>query len=192
MTVEEAGETEASDEKESNSSIFIYLLLIIIGIFIMIGLIGYIDARYCRINDFFSISTIVITLFQVLDLSSDIFLSISIYQQINTKDQLYEILFILSLVFIILPIIISIYQLWHQIKKHWWKQDHIKLWLRNNDKLLYFLSIFLGSSFSATQFVNSNLFSKYMFSMGLSNIDRIRFQTKRYSVVILEVNLSMF
>ena len=166
---------------------FPYMIGITSSAFVVIGISGYVDAGYFHINDFFQPAAIFSALLQFLDIVSDIFLSLHISSFITT-DSVYIILFISSIIFIVIPILISIFQLMHTINKHWWHDDNIKLWLTDNSKLLYFLSVFSGSSFTAIQLMNSNLFSLNAFSMGLTHSQSHRFQIKRvYSIVLVEV-----
>ena len=99
-------------------------------------------------------------------------------------------LFIASMIFIILPILVSMAQLLHEMNKHWMKDDTLKLWLTENTKKLLLFSIVSGSSFTAIEVMNSELFHLYPFSMGLSMEQYHRYMARRvYSVVILEVLL---
>ena len=84
-------------------------------------------------------------------------------------------------------------QLLHQINKHWMKNDQIKLWLIENSKILFILSILCGSSFTAIELMNSNLFQIYSLSMGLSREQIHRYMAKSvYSIVFLEVCLYIY
>ena len=85
----------------------------------------------------------------------------------------FLILFILSLFFIIFPLISNLIQLHIEISK--WINDRlilantgVKLWIKSKVTFLYLLSILSGSSFSCISLVNSNLFQLSIFSMGLS------------------------
>eukprot|EP01084_Bolivina_argentea_P011468 21442_1 len=60
------------------STVYIYFTIIIAVILILILTIGYVHAKCIQTNDFFKASAICATLFQVLDLISDIFLSVNI------------------------------------------------------------------------------------------------------------------
>ena len=165
-------------------------MIIVGGCFIIVAMMGYIDAKLCRVNDFYSIMAIISTKCHAYDLISDIFLSITISERIMDRD-IFLWLFIASLIFIIVPIIVSMAQLWHQMNKHWIKDDHIKLWLKENTKLLFLLSFLCGSSFTAIELMNSDLFQIYLFSMALSKEQLHRYMAKSiYSIVILEVLLS--
>ena len=104
----------------------------------------------------------------------------------------YLILFVLALVFLIVPLLSNVIQLYYEIGR--WSKDPVLSptpvtgWLRSKVKFLYFISIVCGSSFSAVQLCNSYLFKMKIFSMGLSRYHKNRFQTQRFaSIVLLEV-----
>ena len=67
----------------------------------------------------------------------------------------FAIIFIISLV-------IGLMQLQHEIKRKWMKDKYcrqtIRSWLVSYIRVLYFLSVITGSSFSAIELCNSNLF----------------------------------
>ena len=57
-----------------------------------------------------------------------------------------------------------------------------------NLKVLYAVSILTGSSHTAIEICNSNLFGLYQFAMGLKKTELMAYQYKRvYSIVLLEV-----
>ena len=104
----------------------------------------------------------------------------------------YLVLFVLGLVFLIVPLLSNVIQLHYEIGK--WSTDPVLAptpvsgWIRSKVKFLYFISIACGSSFSAVQLCNSYLFKMNIFSMGLSRYHKNRFQTQRFSsIVLLEV-----
>ena len=88
-----------------------------------------------RKNNYFKISAIRIVLFEILHLLSDEFFAATVSQKI--KADRYLVTFILSIWFIISPIFVSMLQLTKQLRKEWWRNDNIKLWLTNKAKLLY-------------------------------------------------------
>ena len=104
----------------------------------------------------------------------------------------YLVLFVLALVFLIIPLLSNVIQLYYEIGQ--WSKDPVLTptpvsgWLRSKVKFLYFISIVCGSSFSAVQLCNSYLFKMKIFSMGLSRYHKNRFQTQRFaSIALLEV-----
>ena len=75
------------------------------------------------------------------------------------------------------------YQLQNEIKL--WMDDIdskniIPIWIKNNIKFLYLLTILTGSSHSAVGICNSNLFSLNIFDMGLNKRQLAIFNNKRY------------
>ena len=81
----------------------------------------------------------------------------------------------------------TIYQL-HAAIKQWKKYDPLCQWLSHNIKLLYFISIITGSSFSAVEICTSNLYNLNIFDMPLSKTQIIQYQTNSvYSTVLFEV-----
>ncbi len=69
------------------------------------------------------------------------------------------------------------------MKKHWLTDDKLR-----STALLYFVSIITGSSFTAIELFNSNLFGLPQFDMDLTRTELMGYQYKRvYSIVLLEV-----
>ena len=158
--------TEINDEDPVEladySTIYFISAIIVVSICSLVIIIGELDANCYRINDYFAVGSVVVTMFQLLDLLSDIFLALNIGTRVT--DTIFETLLIFSIISIVIPISISY------------------------SKLLYFLSICTGSSFTAVKLMNSNLFNLDAFSMDLDQKDLVRYQTKRvYSIVIMEV-----
>ena len=102
---------------------------------------------------------------------------------------IYTILFCCSITFIFLPLIFNILQLHKQLSK--WLNDPIlsrteaPVWILSFMKILYFVSIVSGSSFSAVALCNSNLFQLRIFGMGLSRYHQKLFGNKRFFSVVL-------
>jgi len=115
-----------------------------------------------------------------MDMVSDLFFTIN-----ASFDNI--IICALSAAFIIIPASASTIQLWRHMEKHWLKDDKLRSWLSTNTKLLYLVSILTGSSFTAIELFNSNLFGFSQFDMGLTRTELMSYQYKRvYSVVLLE------
>ena len=179
--------TEATNFQTAMSNIYYIVLITFAGVFGLVAVVGYISSKYVVINDYFSVNSIFSAMCHSFDLISDISICIAISEKIMDKD-IYFWLFVASLIFIILPIMVSMAQLLHQINKHWIKDEQTKLWLRENSKKLFLLSFLFGSSFTSIGLMNSNLFQLYWFSMGLSKEQYHRYMAKSiYSIVILEV-----
>ena len=120
-------------------------------------------------------------------------LSFNEYYNNDTKFELnsvsYITLFIISISFIIIPLIINVFQLNKQIKV--WSNDRqsdVHSWIQSRIKLMYILTFICGSSFSMISLCNSHMFRLRIFSMGLSSKQLAVFKNKRiFSIVLLEV-----
>ena len=163
------------------------VVLIIVGIY---------DAKRARPNELFQAKSILVFAFYASDFLSDIFfcikLSISAFLEIDSEYQeVYTILFVLSLVFIVTPVGFNIAQLHLEISE--WTNDPIiqyttaAHWIKSRIKALYILSVICGSSFSAIALCNSYLLQIPMFCMSLSLYHQRLFAKKRFfSVVLIE------
>ena len=189
--------------EEEISLYFNYILIVIAGVTICLVIMGIIDAKKRRRNELFKWVCIYTFAFYSNDFLSDVFFCMKLYvltfDGIGENDKYYFILFILSCIFLIAPLISNILQLHFEISK--WQKDTIlrktgvSNWIKSNVRLLYFVSVISGSSFSAISLCNSYLFQLSVFSMGLSKYHQSIFQNKRfYSVVLLEVeyNYTLF
>ena len=175
-------------------TIFEFTLLTSFSIFLILHIVGYIDARYIKVNDLYRGSVWILTWMQLSDIFGDAFVSVDIYYKHNSSSDEFGFLiaFIASITFIILPSMLSIYQLRRHYIEHWLNDDRIRLWWNRYSKLLYLMSIISGSSFTAIGIMNGSMFGLEMFEMGLSKKQKRRFKTKRlYSVVIFE-NIPQF
>ena len=103
----------------------------------------------------------------------------------------FPLLFLCSICFLIVPLLCNVLQLHFEVLK-WLKDPALKNtqayhWVKTKVKLLYFISVICGSSFSAIALCNSYLLQLSPFSMGLSRYHRSIFQNKRFfSIVLLE------
>eukprot|EP01084_Bolivina_argentea_P281056 480820_1 len=114
------------------------------------------DAKIIRINDYFQIGTVLSFFIQTMDMISDIFF----VAQVNIQNTIefntaYQIVFYLSILFIVMPATVSLFQLYFYTKKHWLKNDRCVSWLSRFSVLLFFLSVVTGSSFAAVALFNS-------------------------------------
>ncbi len=162
----------------------------IIGLFAIFALISLIDAKFVRQNDYFIWNVIIFAAFEVSDIFLDALFSIvlSRYYLINGGSTQFIIAMIGSYLFILLPIIFSIYQLWNKIQKSWIKDDNLRIWLAEHGKVLYILSIICGSSYTAISMVNCGALKLDIFSMGLTKYERLQFNTKRiFGIILFEV-----
>ena len=192
------------EEKDLNLW-FNWIVGILTVLVVIIAIIAIIDARYIRINELFTSSSIIVALFYANDFISDVFfcLKVCVYAFIdvnndsdddNNKNRgAYVILFFLSLTFIILPLTLNVIQLYFELSK--WqndvilKQTQVKQWINTNVKLLYFLAVMSGSSFSAISLCNSHLFKLKVFGMGLPRYYQSLFQSKRFLSIVVCENL---
>ena len=175
--------------KDSLSILFQYILIAAVGVFVIVGIFGYIDSRCIRINDFYKVGPLSTAAIQGLDMLSDCFLAIDISLTKDiTPSKPFGIFLYLCIGFIIIPSLISLFQVYYYASKIWGDDTKTREWLLKYSKWLYIVSIFMGSSFTAVEIVNSSLFGLSYFEMNLSNRQMIAFKTQRiYSVVILEV-----
>ena len=163
---------------------------------------GCLDARvFGNKNELFDFKAIVVFLFYTSDFVSDLFFCVKLWLLcLVTEHAFYWSLFVCAIVFIILPLIVNIYQLNNQIKK--WNNENSdekfqfkrhasqKLchWINARIKFIYVLTFICGSSFSVFALCNSYLFRLRIFSMGLSQRQKALFRNQRiFSVVLLEV-----
>ena len=100
---------------------------------------------------------------------------------------------IIAMIFIVLPILISLYQL-HQAINKWKRNDELSQWISDNVQILYVTSVLTGSSFAGVALSTSNAFGLYQTSLPLNQTSlplnktqRLKFGIKRmYSIVLLE------
>ena len=178
--------------QEKLESIFEISLLILGFVCITIGVMGFIDARCLRINDFYRIGAIFAATVQILDMLSDSFLAFDIHLQdkMYPDDVAYDIMLYVCILCIALSSLLSLFQVYYFSKHIWFYNDKAREWLIKYAKLLYITSVFTGSSFTAIDIMNSNIFGLSYFEMGLSNKQIAAFKTRRiYSVVLLEVKM---
>ena len=156
-----------------------------------IALIGLIDAKAIRKNDYFRIGALLSFYMQTMDMISDCFFVASIHVQNKIElDDAYTIIFYLSILFIVVPAMTALFQLYFYARRKWLENDHTRAWLSKFSTLLLLLSVVTGSSFAATSLLNSYLFQLDLLDMGLTQKQLKGFNTKRvYSIVILEVCL---
>ncbi len=93
---------------------------------------------------------------QISDMFSDIFFAAEVCHYLETTKDRSKFIIILSasILFIITPVIISLYQLHRASSKHWLNENKSREWLLTNGKYLYLFSVITGSSFSAVSIFN--------------------------------------
>ena len=175
---------------EQKKKTFFQEIIIIIGICLLfIILISLIDAWYIRPNDFYNIGVLLSAAFHILDTFSDVFFALTITYYSDFKlDTALLYIFIASISFIIVPMIITLAQLKHIINKHWNKSDELRSWLSTYIYILYIISILCGSSFTGVTICRSNMFNQPIFDIPLTKQDASHFNIKKlYSITLLEV-----
>ena len=172
--------------------LFQYIIIGFVLLCLLMGVIGSIDAKLCRINDHFEPTPIISLTLQSVDMISDCFFiaQINIENKIDPKPE-YRIIFIASICFVVIPAFTSLFQLFSYARKHWIRNDRSKRWLSNYSALLLLCSICTGSSFVAVALFNTYIFKLNIFDMGLTRKQLTKFSTRRiYSIVLLEVLFS--
>ena len=169
--------------------------IVVISTFLIIGVLGYIDARYIRTNSIYSITSILIGGLYTYDMISDIFFTYDVYISfiyLPDKDELYPIFFailVIGLITIIFPLITTIFQLHRASTNVWSKNQYngsaIRAWLTQYSKVMYFISLLTGSSFTSIELVNTNLFSLVVLNMGLPRKDIYSFRNQRITSSVL-------
>ena len=138
-------------------------------------------------NNFYSVGALITAAIHTNDTLSDILFIINITHQPEYPSIIPLSLLTVSIIFVVLPVILSLYQLHHEINK-WRKNDDLGQWITENITILYFLSVITGSSFSGVQLCCSNFFNLYQFDMPLNQFELNKFQNKKmYSIVLCEV-----
>eukprot|EP01083_Nonionella_stella_P113264 333815_1 len=109
---------------------------------------------------------------------------------LRLMDATQWLLFTISIIFIFLPWIMNLVQLFEAQKK--WVtdssiQEGVRGWFMNWNLVLILACAISGNSFGSIELANSNLFGIELFSMGLPSHALKEFQSKRfYSSVLLE------
>eukprot|EP01083_Nonionella_stella_P148632 470888_1 len=169
------------------------IVLIFVATFFLIGSLSLIDAWFVRPNDYFKIGALGSMTIQTVDMISDCFFSAEVIRQYGLPEQASKnktpllVIFLLSVLFIALPALLALFQLYSQAKKHWLKSDYVRSWLSKYFTILLFVSIASGSSFAAVALLNSYIFHLEIFDMGLTDKQMKRFNTRRiWSIVVFE------
>jgi len=171
------------------TSNFFYVGALIIGCFIVLFAAASIH-HHCVHNDFYRPRALFNATFNILDLTSDIFLALQIWT-LSERDVLYLGLTVFSVWSIAVPILLSLFQLMWVIWNEWSRDGHhtddLKLYLARFSKILFLMSFATGSAFTAVDLATSHLFSCDLFSLPLTNMQFLLFQSRRiWSIVLLE------
>ena len=151
---------------------------------------SYIDAHCIekRRNHFYRSSALISAGFQILNLIFDIFFCLKLL--------LYHprYLLLMSAAFILLPITLSIGQLY--VAKQQWRSlanDTVTSWLLMHSHWLNTISLLTGSAFSGVQICRSEMFGLAQFALPLNDYQIIGFQSKQlWTTVMLQVEYSLY
>eukprot|EP01084_Bolivina_argentea_P175126 303319_1 len=185
LTIIKASGIETRTDLERTFHVFLYS---IVSIVILISIIGYIDSKYIHQNDFYKVSLVFSAGLQISDMCSDCFFVININTHVADIDavfNVYLIMTVVSILLIVLPVTISIAQLWYHLNNHWTNNNRTNVWIAAYSKYLYLLSFITGSSFTSISLLNCNFCTLSIFSMGLSKIEMKYFATKRLRSTIM-------
>ena len=164
----------------------------VLAIWIVLVVSGYAHMRLLEHDDF-KVGAVVLFGVYSWDFFSDIFFATNLLSQDPVEGVSRHVLvalFVASAVFIVVPLAKNF---WDLLKAHdRWLESPVMSgpygrWLSHNGTKLYVLSLLCGSTFSAVELLNSNLFGMSLFEMGLNHQDLRRFNRNRmWSVVLLE------
>ena len=186
---------ESSDsddsEFEDQQRVFQELCIIISIGFLFIIATSWIDAKFIRKNDFYQIGPLFGALFHVLDTYTDIFFALQCvahpYFELGSFKSSLFIILLLSVIFIIVPMAVTLYQLYDVSSKKWSKNDELRGYLSGHLYSLYMVSIICGSAFAGIKLFRSRLFNLSVFDIPLSKQQSLHFETKKvYSTILLE------
>eukprot|EP01083_Nonionella_stella_P287864 979957_1 len=172
------------DEKEVELDVLRAMYQSTAGGFVLlclfVAMTGYIDSRWIRTNDYFEYLAIGTMMFATLDMMSDCFFAV----EVSILE--IRILFYASVLFIALPALVALFQLYFHTKKHW-LEGRVTPWIEKYMMLLLLFSIMTGNAFAAVSLVNSGLYNMEVFYMGLTKNQLQTFNIeKMYSIVFLE------
>ncbi len=112
------------------------IIIVVLSVFILVVIICYIDASFIHANDYFRIGALIIAVLHFNDTLTDILFTVNITLQSEYPSEPLPILFALSVIFIVIPAITTIYQL-HTAVNEWGRSDDLSVWLADNIKTLY-------------------------------------------------------
>ena len=160
-----------------------YFIYIFIGVCFMLSISGKIYAKKLGSDNVKPFGILFFSLY-TWDFYSDVMFSVRLY------DAKQWILFVVSMVFILVPWTMNMIQLF-RAEKAWTADTSIKEgvtgWFIKYNSLLILAVGLSGNSCGAIELANSNLFAMNLFSMGLNPKNLKEFQSKRlYSSVLTE------
>ena len=145
---------------------------IVLSVIVFIVL-AFVDARCCRINDYFSAGSILQALVGFLDFLSDVLFAIQV--SLIYADSAHDenptkvlLLMVFAYFFIALPMTLGFVQLLRENEKEWTNSMQLRNWMEKNAYFVYTLSVLSGSAFNTVALVNCEAFNLNIFSMELS------------------------
>ena len=193
--------TQKSDESAANETPFGFEKIeeITYGIYaVLLFLIfcSFMDSKWVRINHYHNVGALVIGSVQLMDVVYDCLFSIKIsldYSFESSASSSLLVLLWLSVGFIVLPVLVTLVQLYFEMKEWRRYSDELQQWLKQNTTLLYMVSAVTGSSFVAVRVCSSNFFNLKQFALPINEMQKAMFVTKRlYSSVLMEVKFLFF
>ena len=181
----------ASDLKSLVDNESEVILLCIFGFGFIIIVFGLIDSKIWRHNELFKVTIMFSILMHFCDVVSDVLFVLQVFVTWYYKSVIFSFILIFGILFLVVPSFVHFYQLHKSIKL--WMTDIetkkvVQAWVQLHLRFLYVISLLLGSSISAVDLCNTNLFHLKIFNMGLNRLQRSKFKNKRiFSTVLLEV-----
>ena len=162
--------------------------MIVVAVWILLMVSGYANMRLREYDDFQIVPVILFGVYS-WDFFSDIFFVSNIFQD-REPTAFTVFLFAASSLFIVVPVLKGFSDL-VRAQKEWLEsevmRDRYSRWWDEYGTILYLLSFACGSTFSAVDVMNSNLFGTRLFGMGLMQEDLRNFNRHRlFSVVLFE------
>ena len=140
-------------------------------------------------NDFYRLSSLTTAFLYILDVTAYLLFMYYITLQTDfTTNLLLQSLLISAVIFIVIPVCITLYQLHLQLEK--WDKQSVETgqWLSRNISFLCFMSILTLSPFTAIKLCRSHLFNLRQFSMPLTRSQSSKFQSQRlFTAILLQV-----
>ena len=192
VNYEEPTTTDNLSEFAEQQTLFQQLSMLIAGVALLLIGISWIDAKFIRQNDFYQIGPLFSALFHILDTWTDVFFALQCISHpdfvLGSFSSTLFIIFLLSLVFIIIPLAFTLYQLYSVSNKHWSKNDDLRGYLSGHLYSLYMVSIICGSSFAGIKLFRSRVFNLSVFDIPLTKQQSLHFETKKVYSTILLIN----
>eukprot|EP01084_Bolivina_argentea_P051431 94606_1 len=171
---------------------FFFSLFGLFVVVMILTLIGYCNGRRKKYR--FEVVHFVNFFYNLYDFITDIMVSINIMNQLNGYDGLnvsYLIMFIVSILSIILPSMLNIFELNKSIKK-WIKTDgSTTIWISRYVHSLYLSSVIIGNNQVSVKFFSCNFLKLDFFSLNVKHSRMIELQNSQYKISFME-NIPQF